>query len=161
MLIGVLNLLYIVSTHRLRSPRRIFPGQFPFSMQHRASALLLSPCPDHASMLMYRISCRNIVPTFAPQVLHLVRQTGSFEEPVSKQWAIPISSPYSPNSAFSLAHHFISFVMGRITHGYADALVDGGFLQRVDADAFMDELDERAGICRVYQTVCVRKRSIF
>jgi hypothetical protein len=112
-------------------------------------------------MLMYRISCRNIVPTLAPQVVHLVRQTGSFEQPVSKQWAIPISSPYSSNSAFSLAHHFISFVMGRITHGYADALVDGGFLQRVDADAFKDELEERAGICSIYQTVYVRKRSIF
>jgi hypothetical protein len=39
--------------------------------------------------------------------------------------------------------------------------VDGGFLQRVDVDAFKDELDERAGICRIYQTVCVRKRSNF
>jgi len=69
----------------------------------------------------------NIVPTLAPQILHLIRQTGSFEEPVSKQWAIPISPPYSPDSTFSSAHYFISRVMGRVTHGYADALVDGGF----------------------------------
>lgn len=51
--------------------------------------------------------------------------------------------------------------MSRITHGYADALVDGGFLERAAADAFKDELDERAGICSVYQTVCARKRSNF
>lgn len=126
-------------------------------MQHRASALLLSLRPRFDAHL----SRRNIVPILAPQILHLARQTGSFEEPVSKQWAIPISSPYSSNSAFSLSHHFISFVMGRITRGYADALVDGGFLRRVDADAFKDELGERAGICSVYQTVCVRKKSIF
>jgi len=112
-------------------------------------------------MLIYRLSRRNIVPTLAPQIVHLIRQTGSFEEPTSKQWAIPTSPPYSPDSTFSSAHHFISQVMGRITHGYADALVDGGFFQREDAAAFKDEVDERAGICSVYQTVCVRKRSIF
>jgi len=49
--------------------------------------------------------------------------------------------------------------MGRITHGYADALVAGGGFLREDAEAFKEELDGRVGVYSVLQTVCARKRS--
>ncbi|KAI9448738.1 S-adenosyl-L-methionine-dependent methyltransferase [Russula earlei] len=98
-----------------------------------------------------------IVPTLAPQILHLIGQTASFEELVSRHWAIPISTPYSPDVAPSHSLDFVSWVMGRITQGYADALVAGGFPQE-DADAFKAELDGRFGIYNILQTVCARKR---
>lgn len=97
--------------------------------------------------------------TLAPQIPHLIRQTGSFEDPVSRQWAIPISTPYAADSTPSVALHFISRVMGRITRGYADALVAGGFFLREDADAFKGELEQGVGIFSIYQTVCARKLS--
>lgn len=136
--------------------RRTSLELFHFTMQHRASTFPLSPFLDAA--LMYRLWGRVIVPSLAPQILHVIGQSGAFEEPVSKQWAIPISTPYSPDSTFSSALYFISQVMGWITQGYADALVAGGFFQQQEADDFKDELYKSAGICGIYQTVCARKR---
>jgi hypothetical protein len=49
--------------------------------------------------------------------------------------------------------------MGRITQGYADALVAGGSFLQEDADAFRDELDRGFGIYITYQTVFARKES--
>jgi hypothetical protein len=49
--------------------------------------------------------------------------------------------------------------MGRITQGYADALVAGGSFLQEDADAFKDELDQGFGIYLTYQTVFARKKS--
>ncbi|KAH9993441.1 S-adenosyl-L-methionine-dependent methyltransferase [Russula vinacea] len=99
----------------------------------------------------------DIVPSLAPQILRLIRQTASFEEPASKQWAIPISTPHTPDTPLSVA--FVSRVMGRITQGYADALVAGGSFLQEDADAFKDELDQGFGIYLTYQTVFARKKS--
>jgi hypothetical protein len=48
--------------------------------------------------------------------------------------------------------------MGRITHGYANALVAGGSFLQEDADAFKDELDRGFGIYVMYQTVVARKK---
>jgi len=109
---------------------------------------------------MYHVWRSGIVPTLAPEIPHLIQQTGSFEQPVSKQWAIPISTPYSPDSTCSSSHYFISRVMARVTQGLADALVAGGLFPPEDADAFKDELEDRDGICSIYQTVWARKRSI-
>jgi len=111
---------------------------------------------------MYHVRHSGMVSTFAPEVPHLIRQTGSFEEPVSKQWAIPISTPYTPNSkcSKSSSHRFISQVMTRISWGFADALVAGGFPQEVAA-AFKEELVDKKGICSIYQTVWACKWSIF
>lgn len=106
---------------------------------------------------MHHIRHRDIVPSLAPQILRLIRQTAPFEEPVSKQRAIPISTPYTPDIPPSVA--FVSRVMGRITQGYADALVAGGSFPQEDADAFKDELDRGFGIYIMYQTVFVRKKS--
>ena len=50
--------------------------------------------------------------------------------------------------------------MARVTQGLADALVAGGLFPPEDADAFKDELEDRDGICSIYQTVWARKRSI-
>jgi len=49
--------------------------------------------------------------------------------------------------------------MGRITQGYADALVAGGSFLQEDAVAFKDELDRGFGIYIMYQTVLARKKS--
>ena len=106
---------------------------------------------------MRRYRCRDIVPSLAPQILRLIRQSASFEEPVSKQWAIPISTPYTPDTPPSVA--FVSRVMGRITQGYADALVAGGSFLQEDADAFKDELHQGFNIYLTYQTVFARKKS--
>jgi hypothetical protein len=108
---------------------------------------------------MHHFLHREIVPSLAPQILRLIGQTASFEEPVSKLRAIPISTPYTPNSTPSPAVAFVSQVMGRITQGYAAALMAGGFLLQEDADAFKDELDRRFGICITYQTIFARKKS--
>jgi hypothetical protein len=102
---------------------------------------------------------RAVVPTVAPQILRLIRETSFFEEPVSRQWAIPISAPYTSDSAPSFDLNFVSRVMGLITRGYADALVAGGFIMQEDANVFKDEVDKRDGIFGIYQTVCARKRS--
>ncbi len=107
-------------------------------------------------MLMHRIRCRDIVPSLAPQIVRRIREATSFEEPVSKQWAIPISTPYTPDIPPSVA--FVSWVMGRITQGYADALVAGGSFLQEDADAFKDDLDRGFGIYLSYQTVFARKK---
>ena len=48
--------------------------------------------------------------------------------------------------------------MGRITQGYADALVAGGSLLQEDVDAFNDELGRGFGIYIMYQTVFARKK---
>jgi uncharacterized membrane protein len=48
--------------------------------------------------------------------------------------------------------------MGRITQGYANALVDGGSFVREDADAFKCELYKGFGIYIMYQTVFARKK---
>lgn len=101
---------------------------------------------------------RHIVPSLAPQILHLVRQIAPFDEPVSKQWAVPISTPHALDIAPSFA--FVSQVMERITQGYADALVAGGSFLQEDADAFKYELDRGFVIYIMYQTTFVRKRSI-
>ena len=106
---------------------------------------------------MHRFRRRDIVPSLAPQILRLIRQTASFEEPVSKQWAIPVSAPYTPGTSPSVA--FVSRVMGRIAQGYADALVAGGSFLQEDADAFKDELHRGFGIYTTYQTVFARKQS--
>lgn len=106
---------------------------------------------------MHHIRHRDIVPSLAPQIPRLIRQTAPFEEPVSKQWAIPISTSYTPDIPPSVA--FVSRVMGRITQGYADALVAGGSFLQEDADAFKDELDRGFGIYIMYQTVLARKKS--
>ena len=106
---------------------------------------------------MHHIRHRDIVPSLAPQILRLIRQTAPFEEPVSKQWAIPISTPYTPDIPISVA--FVSGVMGRITQGYADALVAGGSFLQEDADAFKDELGRGFGIYIMYQTVFARKKA--
>jgi hypothetical protein len=105
---------------------------------------------------MRHIRHRDIVPSLAPQILRLIRQTAPFEEPVSRQWAIPISTPYTPDIPPSVA--FVSRVMRRITQGYADALVAGGSLLQEDADAFKDELGRGYGIYMMYQTVFARKK---
>jgi len=102
----------------------------------------------------------DVVSTLAPEIPHLIRQTRSFEEPVFKQWAIPISTPYSSDSTCSSSHYFISRVMVRVSQGFADALVAGGLFPREDADAFKGELEDRDGICSIYQTVWARKRAI-
>jgi len=106
---------------------------------------------------MHHIRHRDIVPSLAPQILRLIRQTASFEEPVPKQWTIPISTPYTPDIPSSVA--FVGRVMGRITQGYADALVAGGSFLQEDADAFKDELVRGFGIYITYQTVFARKTS--
>ena len=106
---------------------------------------------------MHRFRHREIVPSLAPQIRRLIRETASFEEPVSKQWAIPISAPYTPDTPPSVA--FVSRVMGRITQGYADALVAGGSILQENADAFKDELGRGFGIYITYQTVFARKKS--
>jgi hypothetical protein len=111
-------------------------------------------------MLMSHLWRSDVVPTLAPEIPHLIRQTRSFEEPVSRQWAIPISMPYSPDSTCSSSHYFISRVMVRVSQGLADALVAGGLFPREDADAFKGELEDRDGICSIYQSVWARKRSI-
>jgi hypothetical protein len=49
--------------------------------------------------------------------------------------------------------------MGRITQGYADALVAGGSFLQEDADAFKDELGQGLGIYIMFQTVFARKKS--
>jgi len=100
-----------------------------------------------------------IVPTLAPQILHLIGHTASFEGPVCRQWAIPISTPYPLDSSPSHDTDFVSWVMGRITYGYADALVAGGGFLREDVDAFKEELDGKVGVYSILQTVCARKRS--
>ena len=107
--------------------------------------------------VQYCFRRRDIVPSLAPQIRHLIRQTASFEEPVSKQWAIPISAPYTPDTPPSVA--FVSRVMRRIMQGYADALVARGSFLQEDADAFKDELDQGLGIYITYQTVFARKKS--
>lgn len=86
--------------------------------------------------------------------------TGSFEEPVTRRRAIPMSAPYTPypsDAAPSHDLHFVSRVMRRIMQGYADALVAGGSVWHGDADAFKDELERIDGIVCVYQTVYARK----
>jgi hypothetical protein len=96
------------------------------------------------------------VPTLARQIYYFISLTGSFEETVTRRRAIPISAPY-PSAVPSSDLRFVSEVMWRITRGYADALVAGGFVDLRDADAFKGELDQTAGIVCVYQTVCARK----
>ncbi len=103
-----------------------------------------------------------MVSNLALEIPHLIRQMGSFEEPMSKQWAMPISTPYSPGlkcSEYS-PHHFISRVMTRICCGFADAVVAGGHCPQEVAAAFKDELEEKVGIHSTYQAVWVRKRAI-
>jgi hypothetical protein len=100
---------------------------------------------------------RDIVPSLAPQILRLLRQTDLFEEPAApKQRAIPISIPYTSDTLPSVA--LVSWVMGCITQGYANGLVAGGSLLQEDADALNDELYRRFGIYIIYQTVFARKR---
>jgi SAM-dependent methyltransferase len=118
---------------------------------------IFSSHPRSCTVLKHRFRHRDMVPSLAPQILRLIRQTTSYEEPVSKQWAIPISTPYTPETPPSVA--FVSWVMGRITQGYADALVAGGSLQREHADAFKYERDQGFGIYITYQTVFARKKS--
>lgn len=108
----------------------------------------------------YHVRNSGVVSNWVRKFPHLILQTGSFEEPVSKQWAMPISRPYYPNlkcSQYS-SHQFISEVMTRISHGFADALVDGGYLSRRVAVAFKDEILEKEGICSIYQTVWAYKK---
>lgn len=76
---------------------------------------------------------------------------------MSKQWAIPISTRYTPDIPPAVA--FVSRVMGRITQGYAGALVAGGPFLKEDAEAFKNELDQGFGIYIMYQTVFARKKS--
>jgi hypothetical protein len=114
-----------------------------------SQAPALAPCS-------YGISDRDIVPNLTPWILHLIRQTAFFEEPVSKQRVIPISTPCTPDVPPSVA--FVSWVMGRVTQGYADALVAGGSFLQEDADAFKDELGRGFGIYIMYQTVFARKK---
>ena len=119
--------------------------------------ILSSHPPCSCTVLICRIRHRDIVPSLAPQIVRLIRQTTPFEAPVSKQWAIPISTHYTPDIPPSVA--FVSRVMGRITQGYADALVAGGSFLQEDANAFKNELDQGFGIYIMYQTVFARKKS--
>ena len=107
-------------------------------------------------MLMHYIRHRDIVPSLEPQIFHLIRQTVPFEEPVSKQWALPISTLYTPGLPLSVA--FVSGVMRPITKGYADALVAGGSFLQGDADAFKDELGRGFCIYIMYQIGFARKK---
>jgi hypothetical protein len=107
-----------------------------------------------------------MVSTLSPHITHLIRQIGSFEEPVSKQWAMPISMPistlYSPNfnTFHYVSHQIISKAMTRISCSFADALVasSGGLISDDDAASFKEELVEREGICSIYHTVWARKQ---
>ncbi|KAF8264853.1 hypothetical protein EI94DRAFT_1805225 [Lactarius quietus] len=95
-----------------------------------------------------------IVPTLAPDISMMIHQNGSFERPVLRRRAIPISAPYA---ASSNGLRFVSEVMERVTQGYADALVAGRRVPLVVAESFKAELSERSGIVCVYQTVFARK----
>ena len=94
------------------------------------------------------------MPTLAPDISTLIRQNGSFERPVLKQRAIPISVPHASGSN---GLHFVGKVMERITQGYADALVAGDCVPQRVAENFKAELSERSGIVCVYQTIFARK----
>lgn len=100
---------------------------------------------DHAS---------TIVPTLAPDIPTLIHENGSFERPVLKRRAIPISELHAPGSN---GLHFVSEVMKRVTQGYADALVAGRRVPLDIADNFKAELSWRSGIVCIYQTVFARK----
>ena len=84
----------------------------------------------------------------------MIYQSGSFERPVLKRRAIPISVPHASNSN---GLHFVSEVMERVTRGYADALVAGRCMPLDVAENFKAELSERSGIVCVYQTVFAQK----
>lgn len=155
MLIGLFGHPCTPGTRALGSMRHTSLEQFPFTTQYRTS-----PFPCTTNVLMSHVGRSDVVLTLAPEIPHLIRQTCSFEEPVSKQWAIPTSTPYSSDSTCSSSHYFISRVMVRVSQGFADALVAGGLFPREDADAFKGELEDRDGICSIYQTVWARKRSI-
>ena len=94
------------------------------------------------------------MPTLAQDVFTLIHQNGSFERPVLKRRAIPISTPYASSSN---GLHFVGEVMKRVTQGYADALVAGRSVPLDVAENFKAELSERSGIVCVYQTVFARK----
>lgn len=95
-----------------------------------------------------------VVPSLAPDISTLIHQNGSFERPVLKRRAIPISVPHASDSN---GLHFVSEVMERVTQGYVDALVAGHCVPLDVADNFKAELSSRSGIVSVYQTVFARK----
>jgi len=152
--------------HLLQEVARILrPGGLFLSAEWGVQPSLHPEYPDFADNDVYipvtvsfYKAASDIVPSLAPLIPRLIRQTGSFEGPVPKQWAIPISIPYAPDIPPSVA--FVSCVMGRITQGYADALVDGGSFRKEDADAFKDDLDRGFGIYLSYQTVFARKKVV-
>lgn len=94
------------------------------------------------------------MPSLAPDISTLIHQNGSFERPVLKRRAIPISVPHASDSN---GLHFVSEVMERVTQGYVDALVAGHCVPLDVADNFKAELSSRSGIVSVYQTVFARK----
>lgn len=100
----------------------------------------------------------NVVPTLAPSIATLIGETRFFEEPVSRRRTIPISVPYAAGSPDGL--RFVGEVMKRVTQGYADALVAGGWVPLGVAENFKAELRERTGIVCVYQTVFARKMAV-
>ncbi|KAN0125366.1 S-adenosyl-L-methionine-dependent methyltransferase [Lactarius tabidus] len=97
-----------------------------------------------------------VVPTLSPDISALIHENGSFERPVLKRRAIPISVLHASGSN---GLHFVSEVMKRVTQGYADALVAGRRVPPDVADSFKAELSSRRGIVCVYQTVFARKSS--
>jgi SAM-dependent methyltransferase len=117
-----------------------------------ASYVLASFC--HWASVYRNLGCRTIVPTLAPDIPTLIHENGSFERPVLKRRAIPISEPHAPGSN---GLHFVSEVMKRVTQGYADALVAGRRVPLDIADNFKAELSWRSGIVCIYQTVFARK----
>jgi hypothetical protein len=89
---------------------------------------------------------------------------GWFEEPISRQWVIPMSTPlYFPALKYSTSpiqiQQFIIQVMGEVSKGFAEALVARGQCLWEVADVFKHELDEKEGICHVNQTIWACKQS--
>jgi len=116
--IGLFDLLCTPSTHALKRLRYTSLGHFPFTTQYG-----VSPFPCTATILTYHVRDSGMVSNLALEIPHLIRQMGSFEEPMSKQWAMPISTPYSPGlkcSEYS-PHYFISQVMTWISVAAAPA----------------------------------------
>jgi hypothetical protein len=55
---------------------------------------------------------------------------------------------------------FYSQVMTQVSHGFADTLIVGGHILWEVVDVFKGELEEKEGICSIYQTVCARERAV-
>lgn len=112
---------------------------------------------------MYGVRNSDLVSTFASDLPQLISQIGSFGSPVSKHWPVPISTPYyAPDSNLTtsemLIRQFIPRVMTEISKKFADAVVAGGQFPRAVADGYKDELDEKRGICAIYQTTWASKK---